>query len=65
MDTYLKEKSIRSLMIARGSEIIHSSNNLIDVSVDELKKDDSLKTLYPSKVIVNSLSENIGQRAGR
>ena len=58
MDTYLKEKSIRSLMIARGSEIIHSSNNLIDVSVDELKKDDSLKTLYPSKVIVNSLSEN-------
>lgn len=58
MATYLNGKPIRSLMIARGNEIIHSSNNLIEVSGHDLKKDNRLKTFYPSKVTVSSLSEN-------
>ena len=59
MDTYLRKKSIRSLMIARGNKIIHSSNNLIEVSVDEFQKDDHLKASYPSRITVKSLSESI------
>lgn len=58
MDTYLKGKPIRSLMIARGNKIIHSSNNLIEVSVNELKKDDQVQTSYPSKLTIKSIGEN-------
>ena len=58
MDTSLKEKSIRSLMIAKGNDITHSSNNLIEVSVDKFQKDNHLKSSYPSQVIVTSLSKS-------
>ena len=58
MDTYLKKAPIRSIMIGRGDKIIHSSNNLIDVSFNDLKEDEQIKTSYPSKILVRSLEEN-------
>jgi hypothetical protein len=57
MKTYVREHAIRSLLIARQDTIIHSSNNLIEVSADEVKKDDEIKTLYPSRITIQSLEK--------
>ena len=58
MDTYFKTHPIQSLMIARKDKIIHSSNNLIKVVVNELKEDEEIKTSYPSKITIRSIEEN-------
>lgn len=58
MDTYLRRHAIKSIMIAKGDKIIHSSNNLIEVLVDEFKDDDDLKTSYPAKLTIRSLDED-------
>lgn len=58
MDTYVMGHPIKSLMIAKQDKIIHSSNNLIEVFADEMKKDDQIKTLYPSRITIKSVEEN-------
>jgi hypothetical protein len=58
MNTCLKRHSIRSLMIARENKIIHSSNNQIEVSADDLKKDEEIKTVYPSRITVRAIEED-------
>ncbi len=54
MDTYLKKNPVKSLLIAREGDIIHSSNNLIEVLPDEFKEDEEIKTPYPSRITVRS-----------
>ena len=58
MNTYLRKYPIKSLMIARGDKIIHSSNNLIEVFANGFEKDDEIKTLYPSRITINSVEED-------
>jgi hypothetical protein len=58
MNTKLRRRSIKSLMIAREEKIIHSSNNLIDVSEDKLKKDGEIKTLYPARITIRSAEKD-------
>ncbi len=58
METYLKKHPIKSLMIAEGNNIIHSSNNLIEVMTNKFEKDEELKTFYPSRITVRSIEEN-------
>jgi hypothetical protein len=58
MDTYVMRHPIKSVMIAKQDKIIHSSNNLIEVFADELKKDEQIKTLYPSRITIKSVEES-------
>lgn len=58
MATRFKTHSIRSLMISRDKRIVSSSNNLMEILVDELRKDEQLKVPYPSKVLVRSLDRD-------
>lgn len=58
METYVKGHPITSLMIARQDKIIFSSNNLINVFEDKLKRDEEIKTLYPSKITIQSVEES-------
>ena len=58
MDTNVMGHPIKSLMIAKQDKIIHSSNNLIEVFADEMKKDDQIKTLYLSRITIKSVEEN-------
>ncbi len=58
MKTFFKKHSIRSLMIARENKIVHSSNNLINVSEDRLTIDEEIKTFYPSRITVSSFEED-------
>ena len=57
METYVMGHPIKSLMIARQDKIIFSSNNLIDVFANELKRDEEIKTSYPSKITIQSVEE--------
>jgi len=57
MDTHLKPHPIKSLMIAKRDNIIHSSNNLIEVFAEKLSKDGELQTFYPSTISVQSLDQ--------
>ena len=56
---WLKQPPIRSLLIAKDDEIIHSSNNLIKIIQSEFEKDSVTGTKYPKKIIVESIQENI------
>ena len=58
MKTYIKRHPITSLMIAKHDEIISSSNNLINIFEDEMKFDEEIKTLYPSKITIQSVEED-------
>lgn len=58
MDTYLMRHPIRSVMIAREDTIIHSSGDLIEISADEVRKDDEIKTSYPSTITIKSVEED-------
>lgn len=58
MDTYFRTHQMKSLVIAKGNKIIHSSNNLIEVLACEFRKDNELKTSYPAKVTIRSIEEN-------
>jgi hypothetical protein len=57
METHLRKHPITSLMIANQDTIIHSSNNLIEVFADEVKKDGEIKTFYPSSITIRSVEE--------
>ena len=57
METHLREHPITSLMIANQDTIIHSSNNLIEVFTDEVKKDGEIKTFYPSSITIKSVEK--------
>jgi hypothetical protein len=57
METYVMGHPIKSLMIARQDKIIFSSNNLINVFPNEFKRDEEIKTLYPSKITIQSVEE--------
>jgi hypothetical protein len=57
METHLREHPITSLMIANQDTIIHSSNNLIEVFADEVKKDGEIKTFYPSCITIRSVAK--------
>lgn len=58
MKTFFRKHSIRSLMIAKGNRIFHSSNNLISISEDNFKKDAEIQTLYPTQLTVRSTEKN-------
>ena len=58
MDTYCHGEQIKSLVVAKGNNVIHCSNGSIDVSVSDIKKDGQLNTSYPTKVTIRSIVEN-------
>jgi hypothetical protein len=57
MDTFFKAYDIRSCMIARGSNIVYSSNNLVEVSVNQFSEDCEIQSIYPSIISVKSIEE--------
>jgi len=57
MDTFFRNASLRSLLLAKGDTIIHSSNNLISVTVSAKIHDKILKVAYPSRISVKSIGE--------
>jgi hypothetical protein len=58
MDTYFRTNRLRSLMIAKEDEIIHSSNNLVDISEAVTEKDNTLKATYPSQLSIQLNDKN-------
>jgi hypothetical protein len=57
METHLRKHPITSLMIANQDKIIHSSNNLIEVFADKVRKDGEIRTFYPSSITIRSVEE--------
>lgn len=57
METYFKERSVRSFMLAKDNTIIHSSNDLIEVSLGGFRKDEEIKASYPSEIAIRSAEE--------
>jgi len=57
MDTFFRTKRLRSLFVARKDEIIHSSNNLASLKIENSGYDAALQTAYPSSLSV-SLKED-------
>ena len=58
MDTYCQDEQIKSLFVAKGNSIIHCSNNSIELSVSNSRKDEQLNTSYPAKIRIESIVEN-------
>jgi hypothetical protein len=58
MDTYCYGKQIKSLFVAKGSNIIHCSNSPIEVSVSDFREDKQLNTSYPARITIESIVEN-------
>jgi len=58
MDTDLKSHSIKSLFLAKGNQILRSSNNFIKVIPDGFQKDIEIKTHYPSQITISSVENN-------
>ena len=58
MDTDLKSRSIKSLFLAKGDQIIQSSNNFIKVIPAGFQKDIEVKTHYPSQITISSVEDN-------
>ncbi len=52
MDTHFKTNTLRSLMIARDNEIIHSSNNLINIVAGNMETDNILRSAYPRQLMI-------------
>ncbi len=57
METYFKERSVRSFMLAKDNTITHSSNDLIEVSLGGFRKDWKIKASYPSEIAIRSAEE--------
>lgn len=58
MDTHFHGGQIKSLFIAKGSNIIHCSNSQIEISASDFKKDGQLNTSYPARIAIESIVEN-------
>lgn len=58
MDTHFHGGQIKSLFIAKGGNIIHSSNDQIEVSASDFKEDGKLKTSYPTRIVIESIVED-------
>ena len=56
---WLKQPPIRSLLIVKDNEIIHSSNNLVKIIQSEFEEDKVTATKYPTKIIVESIQADI------
>ncbi|MBW8035751.1 MAG: hypothetical protein FVQ79_09020 [Planctomycetes bacterium] len=56
MDTHFRKHSITSFMLAKDNDIIHSSNNLIEVLATEMRVDEQLRTAYPARITVRSIA---------
>ena len=52
MDTRFLTTSLRSLFVARKDEIIHSSNNLAELKIEDSRYDTILGAVYPSSLSV-------------
>ncbi len=52
MDTFFRTSRLRSLFLAKGAEIVHSSNNLLDLQVLNTGYDNKLLSEYPSSLSV-------------
>jgi hypothetical protein len=63
MDTYFRTNRLRSLFLARGNKIMHSSNNLIDLKVLNTGYDDILGSVYPSSLSVDIEENEFSLRA--
>ena len=58
MDTYFRQRSIKSFMLAKEDKIIQSSNNLIEVFPSGFRTDEEIQTSYPSRIAIRSIDEN-------
>jgi len=56
-DVYSRINRTLSLMMAENNKIIHSSNNLINISVLASGYDNILKTKYPESISIKSLDD--------
>ncbi|MFC1585931.1 hypothetical protein ACFL5V_10325 [Fibrobacterota bacterium] len=54
MEIRFKTHALKSLMVAEGGQIVHSSNNAADIRAEEMKDDAQLKTSYPGRLRVSS-----------
>lgn len=59
MDTYFRSTQLKSLFLAKGGEIIHSSNNLLDLKVVDTVYDKKLGTVYPSSLSVSMKADAV------
>lgn len=59
MDTFFRTSRLRSLFVAKGDEIIHSSNNLMDLKIVNTEYDATLGNIYPSSMSVNLKEEDV------
>jgi len=57
MNTHFRNNQISSFYISTGKELIHSSNNAVQVQIVEQKLDRKLKCSYPVKSLIRSLKE--------
>jgi hypothetical protein len=62
-DVYSRANRTRSLMVAENNKIIHSSNNLIDISVLSSGYDNILKAAYPESISIKSLDDQFPLQA--
>jgi len=58
MDTCFKQRSVRSFMLAKADRITQSSNNLIEVFPSRFRRDEVIKTRYPSEITIRSIEEH-------
>ncbi len=57
MNTHFRNNQISSFYMATGKELIHSSNNQVQVQIVEQRLDRKLKCSYPLKSVIRSLTE--------
>jgi len=59
MDTFFRTSRLKSFFVAKGDEIIHSSNNLIDLKIVNTECDATLGNIYPSSISVNLKEDDV------
>jgi hypothetical protein len=56
MDMGFRTHRLQSCLVATGGILVHSSNNLVEVTPDEVKHDEAMRATYPTRMTV-ALSE--------
>jgi hypothetical protein len=56
MDTCFRTHSLQACLLATGGTLVHSSNNLVEVMPDDVKHDETMRAMYPTRLTV-ALSE--------
>jgi hypothetical protein len=58
METHFRGRSVRSFMLAKNTAIIHSSNDLVEVSLGRFRQDEEIKAWYPAEIEIRSEKES-------